>query len=95
MASNVLFKNFTRMSLSDFEVLTQLVGPSIVKQNTKYREAIPVATRLGLTLRFLATRDNYPSLMFQFKVSKASICAIILEVCKTLVKCLQGYIKVS
>jgi hypothetical protein len=95
MASNVLFKNFTRTSPSDFEILIQLVGPSTAKENTNYREAIPVAIRLSLILRFLATGDNYPTLMFQFKVSTASICIIIPEVCKALVKSLERYIKVS
>lgn len=94
MASDALFKNFTRMSANDFEVLIPLVGPSIAKENTQYREAISATTRLAITLRFLATGDNYPSLMYQCKVSTASICTIIPEVCKASVESLQDYIKV-
>ena len=52
MDSCALFRNFTRMTPSDFELLLQLIGPSIKKQDTNMREAIPISTRLAVNLRF-------------------------------------------
>jgi hypothetical protein len=45
------------MSASDLELLLQLIGPSIKKEDTNMREAIPISMRLAVTLRFLATGD--------------------------------------
>ena len=36
------YKNFTRMSSTDFEKIIQLVGPKIMKHDTHMREAITV-----------------------------------------------------
>lgn len=49
------FKNVVRMTPTDFEVLIQMIGPNICKQDTKYRAAIPVSLRLAITLRYLAS----------------------------------------
>jgi hypothetical protein len=46
------FKNFARMSSSDFEFLLNNTGRTISKQDTNYRESIPVTERLALTLRY-------------------------------------------
>jgi len=40
------------MTASDFELLLQLIGPSIKKQHTNMREAIPKSKRLAVTLHF-------------------------------------------
>jgi len=57
--SCALFRNFTRMTASDFDLLLQLIGPSIKKQDTNMREAVPISTRLSMTLRFLAICDSH------------------------------------
>jgi hypothetical protein len=53
-----LYKNFTRMSSSEFEFLIHLTGEKISKKDTAFRKAISVQVRLGLTLRFLASGDS-------------------------------------
>jgi hypothetical protein len=52
-----LYKNFTRMSPSDFEFLINLIGEKISKKDTVFRKAISVQERLELTLHFLASVD--------------------------------------
>lgn len=89
------FQNFTRMSLSDFEMLLGLIGPSIKKEETKFRHPFEPQRRLLVTLRFLATGDSYGSLSYTFKVSKQLISKIIPEVCKELTNVLKDYVKVS
>ncbi|CAG9839149.1 unnamed protein product [Diabrotica balteata] len=87
------FRNFFRMSESEFEYLLQKIGPKICKQNTNCRHAIPTKERLAVTLRFLCSRDSYHSLMYLFKISKQAISQIIPEVCDALIDTLQYYIK--
>ena len=49
------YKNFTRMSPTDFENLINLIGPKIAKQDTFMRKSNTVQERLSITLCFLAT----------------------------------------
>jgi hypothetical protein len=54
-----LYKNFTRMSPSEFEFLIHLIGEKkISEKDTAFRKATSVQERLGLTLRFLASGDS-------------------------------------
>lgn len=64
------FRNFFRMSPSQFNQLLNMVIPSISKNDTNFRKAIPAQDRLAITLRFLATGDSYHSLSYLFKISK-------------------------
>ena len=72
-----------------------MIGPKIVKQDTKFRAAITIQERLAVTLRFLATGDSYLSLKYLFKMSRHSIGYIIPEVCKAIIGLLEENIKVS
>jgi len=58
------------MSRSNFYSILRIIEPEIVKQNTRFREAVPAKIRLLITLRYLATGDSFSSLMYLFKVSK-------------------------
>ena len=93
--NEILFRNFCRMSLEDFDHLLNLVTPQIKKNTTHLRETISPKERLLLTLRFLASGDSYASLMFLFRISKQSISKIVPEVCKTIINSLKDYVKVS
>ena len=48
------FKNFCRMSLTDFNTLLDLIDIKIMKSDTNYRKAISPRERLAITLRVLA-----------------------------------------
>ncbi|XP_074030781.1 uncharacterized protein [Leptinotarsa decemlineata] len=92
---DVGFRNFFRMSNSDFENILRKIAPVIIKQDTKFRPAISVSDRLTITLRFLATGDSYVSLGHLFKISKQAISAdIVPEVCDALTVALRDYVKV-
>lgn len=88
------FKKFTRMSLEDFEYLLDKVSPVIMKQDTRLRKAISARVRVAVTLRFLASGDNYESLHFFLIISPQIISEIIPEVCLALSKVLKEEIKV-
>jgi hypothetical protein len=89
MDSCVVCRNVTRATASDFELLLQLIGPSTNNQDTSMREVIPISTRLTVTLRFLATGDPYPTLMYIFRISEPAVPTIIPEVCQAVIKSLK------
>lgn len=49
------FLNFVRMDTKDFDDILQMISPVIKRKNTCMQEAISLAERLSLTLRYLAT----------------------------------------
>lgn len=90
-----LYHNFLRMTSAQFDDLLSLVSPHIIKHDTVMRKSIPAAERLILTLRFLATGDNYHSLQFIFRIPPTTISRIIPEVLDAIYKVLvDEYLKV-
>ncbi|XP_040172531.1 protein ANTAGONIST OF LIKE HETEROCHROMATIN PROTEIN 1-like [Anopheles arabiensis] len=57
------------------------------------RNAISARERLIITLRFLATGDNYRSLEYTFNVSAQTISTFIPEVCDALIEVLGSYVQ--
>ena len=47
---SVIYKNFTRMSPSEFEILINLIGEKISKKDTSFRKATSIQERLAMTL---------------------------------------------
>ena len=88
-----LYKNFTRISPSEFEFLINLTGKKVSKKDTVFRKANSVQESLALTLRFLASGDSYISLQYFFRISKQAISCIVPEVRKALVEKLKDYIQ--
>ncbi|RVE54881.1 hypothetical protein evm_000248 [Chilo suppressalis] len=91
--SGMEFPGFLRMSTSDFEILLQKLAPLITKKDTKFRKAIPAKVRLAITLRYLATGDNFRSLHYLFKISHQLISNIVHEVCASLLVVLKDEVK--
>lgn len=89
------YRNFLRMSSSNFENLLNLVAPFIQRKDTKFRKAISAQDKLALTLRFLATGDSFTSLQYLFKISKQAISKFVPEVCEAIISALKDNIKVS
>ena len=61
-------ENYFRMDPELFNLLLGLVTPYIEKQQTQLRALISVESRLGATLRFLATGHTYSELHYQFRI---------------------------
>lgn len=80
--------DYFRMLSQLFEVLLTLVGPIIVKENV-VREPISPATRLHITLRYLALGDSMKSLSYAFRVAHNTISKIISETCTAIWNCLK------
>jgi hypothetical protein len=80
------------MSKTNFYTLLGIVEPFITKQNTCFIES---GTKLAITLRYLATRDSFMSMMYLFKVSKQFISSMLPGVLKAIIESLQDYVKVS
>ena len=49
--NEVLFHQYFRMSVGQFDALLARVGPRIMKRNTQFRQAICPAQRLAICLR--------------------------------------------
>ena len=79
------FHNFTRMQPDMFFTLLDRLEPRIRKLDTKFRKAIPAATRLALTLRFYATGDSYMSLSYNFYIQNNTISKIVREVSEAII----------
>lgn len=89
------YKNWLRMEQQTFNSLVCLLKPSLQRQDTVMREAIPVGERLAITLRYLATGHTFRSLEYVFQVSRHSISRIVIETCEALYNALQpNYLKV-
>ncbi|KAL2089296.1 hypothetical protein ACEWY4_013984 [Coilia grayii] len=86
------FKAYFRMSRQDFDNLLSIVGPTITKQDTNYRDSIGPAERLSICIRYLATGDSYRSIAFSYRVGFSTVVGIVQEVCEALWSCLvQDY----
>ncbi|KAJ8952672.1 hypothetical protein NQ318_020987 [Aromia moschata] len=73
------FRNFVRLTQSDFEEILCLVAPKISKENTNYRAAIPPSIRLAVTLRYLATSDSF-TIIFLRLFTNGNDGAIVAEI---------------
>ena len=89
------FQNFLRVNSTVFDELLRMVTPEIEKKDTTMRDAIPPSQRLSITLRYLATGNNFEDLKFASAVSPQSIGIIVMETCTAIINCLKDYIKVS
>lgn len=82
-----MFFAFTRMNVSQFDHLVQLVGKKLQKYSA--RTPIPVEARVLLTLRYLATGESHQSLSFAFRIGRSTVQRIISESCKVFWEVLQ------
>ncbi|XP_071058858.1 uncharacterized protein [Pseudochaenichthys georgianus] len=75
------FFNYTRLPRGLYDEVLRRVEGRIEKKDTWYRKSLPPGLKLSITLRHLASGDNYPSLSYNFRVAPNTISLIINEVC--------------
>ncbi|KAG8235043.1 hypothetical protein J437_LFUL017340 [Ladona fulva] len=63
------------------------------KKETNFRVPVSATNRLAVTLRLLASRDSYTSLMYAFQISKQILSEFVPEVCTAITIALRTYIK--
>ncbi|XP_049277298.1 uncharacterized protein LOC125775091 [Anopheles funestus] len=85
--------NFLRLSRNDFNYLLRAVESKIQKVDTNMRKSLSAKEKLIVTLRYLATGDQYKSLEYSFRISAQAISSFIPEVCDCLVETLRDYVK--
>ena len=78
------FKNFTRLSPQMFADMAHRLNPRLQKYHTWYREPLSVGLKLAITLRYMATGDNYRSLMYLFYVPHNTISVLVKETCQAI-----------
>ena len=81
------------MSAKSFEELFQLIGPSIVKQNTRFRNAVPVEKETACRLYYLSDEGRTSKIAKAFSLGKLTVSNVIREVCKSISKYLKCLIK--
>ncbi|KAG5877868.1 hypothetical protein JTB14_031384 [Gonioctena quinquepunctata] len=87
------FRNFL-LDGTSYDELLKMVTPIIQKTNTNMRDAISPSQRLSITLQYLATGNTFEDLKFTSAISPQSIGMIVMDTCKALTHCLNGYIQV-
>ena len=73
--------NYMRMSPQLFDEILERIEPAIEKSATNAREPLPPGLKLAVTLRHLATGNSYPSLAFDYRISRHTVTRFVPEVC--------------
>lgn len=88
------FRNFLRMSPEKFDELLILVKPYLTKNDTTFREAIPVKLKLEVVLAYLATGCSFGMLEACFRVPKPTISQFLVPVLQTISTVLKKNLQV-
>lgn len=68
------------MRRGSFRLLCDILRPWLTRQNTKYRQAVPVEARVAICVWRLATNLEYRSISQLFGVGLSTCCTITQEV---------------
>ena len=82
------FYRYFHMTPQRFSHLLGLLGPSITRQDTRLRLAIPPDERLAITLCYLVTGDSMQTISFSYRVGHYTVSGIIDSTCDALWKVL-------
>lgn len=88
------YRNILRITSKQFDELLEMVDEMCSKQDTTMRMAIPVTTKLEITLRYLATGDSFKSLEYLFRVPETTISRFLPHVLTAICCVLRPFITV-
>ena len=88
------FRGYLRMYPPLYHELCDRLHDRLVKQDTNYRQAISLAEKIAVTLRFPATGDSYRDLAFAFRIAHNTISDFVPEVCRAIVDELGGEVMI-
>ena len=70
------------MSPESFKYILNVVGPSIQKNDSRFRKAISPSEKLSLTLHYLAYGSSQQSISFSYRLGRSTVSEIIKETSK-------------
>ncbi|KAL5236533.1 hypothetical protein ACI65C_003943 [Semiaphis heraclei] len=83
LTNSELYQNFVRMSASTFEELVCIVGLKIMRFPSR-PDILSVGEVLTATLRYLASGESMMSIMYSFRIGKATVSKLIFQCCEVL-----------
>ena len=75
------WKRVFRLQTETFKYIVNLLGPSIEKQNTFWREAITVEKRIAVAIWRTATGNSYRATNKIFIIGLSTACKLLAELC--------------
>ncbi|GFX47773.1 putative nuclease HARBI1 [Trichonephila clavipes] len=88
------YRNMLRITGEQFDELLKWFAESCQSRDTTMRMAIPVTTKLEITLRYLATGDSFKSLEYLFRVPETTISRFLPHVLTEICCVLRPFINV-
>ena len=83
------WKDEFRMSKKTFESIIEIVRPSLQKQNTQLRNAIPMEKRVAVAIWRLATGDSYTATGKTFEIGKSTAVSVTHDFYKNFLEFLE------
>lgn len=82
-------KQYFRMGKASFDHILSLIGPSITKQDTQFRDSIAPGMKLAVTLHHLAEGASHKSIASHYRLGRSTVSNIIYDTCAALYQVLQ------
>lgn len=79
-----------RMSKETFFYLCDKLRPRLARQNTSFRQALPVEKRVAVALWRLASNVEYRIISSLFGVGKSTVCKCVRDLCHSIVALLSS-----
>lgn len=84
------FRNLLRVEPAMFREILERIRPRITGATTNWRKPLDPGLKLALTMRHLATGEDYHSLRFQWRCAHNTISKVVREVCRAIVAEFSG-----
>ena len=79
-----IFYGLMRMYPDFFQYLEQHLTPLLENKDTNFRKALPVGLKLGLTLHYLATSNDFSEMHNAWRVEFSTMEMAVIKVCEAI-----------